>query len=86
MKSNFASQGIPDKVIPDNSPPFDTTARASFGRNWEFEHATSSPGFSQSNGQVERYIHTVKRLLKKAELVRKDPFLAFLEYVQKHPS
>ena len=64
----------------DNGPPFDSAAFASFARNWEFEHTTSSPGFPQSNGQVERCIQTVKRLLKKAELAREDPFLALLEY------
>ena len=80
MKSIFARQGIPDSVMSDNSPPFDSTAFASFARNWEFEYTTSSPGFPQSNGEVEHCIQTVKSLLKKAELARKDPFLALLEY------
>ena len=80
MESIFARQEIPDNVISDNGPPFDSAAFASFARNWEFEHTTSSPGFPQSNGQVERCIQTVQRLLKKAELARKDPLLALLEY------
>ena len=80
MKFIFARQGIPDKVISDNGPPFDGTVFASFARNWEFEHTTSSPGFPQSNRQVEHCIQTVKRLLKEAELAREDPFLALLEH------
>ena len=80
MKSIFACQGIPDKVIFDNGPLFDSMEFASFARNWEFEHTTSSPGFPESKTQVERCIQTVKRFLKKVELARKDPFLALLEY------
>ena len=80
MKSIFACQGIPDNVISDNSPPTDSAAFASFARNWEIEHTTSSPGFPQSNGQVEHCIQTGKRLMKKANLAREDPFRALLEY------
>ena len=79
MKFIFACQGIPD-VISDNGPPFDSDVFASFARNWEFEHTTNSPGFPQSSGQAEHCIQTVKTLLRKAELARKDPFLALLEY------
>ena len=35
----------------------------------------SSPGFPQSNGQVERCVHTVKNLIKK-ENARENPFLS----------
>ena len=77
MKSIFARQGIPDNVISDNGPPSDRAAFASFARSWEFEHSTSSPGFPQSNGQIEHCIQTVKKPLKKAELAREYPFLAY---------
>ena len=60
MKFIFACQGIPDSVISDNCPPFDSAAFASFTRNWEFEHTTSSPGFPQCNGQVEHCIQMIK--------------------------
>ena len=60
MKSIFACQGIPDSVMSDNGPPFDSAVFASFARNWEFEHTTGSPGFPQSNGQVEHCIQTVE--------------------------
>ena len=61
MKSIFARQGIPDSVMSDNGPPFDSATFASFARNWEFEHTTSSPGFPQSNRQVEHCIQTVRK-------------------------
>ncbi|XP_060078868.1 uncharacterized protein LOC132558338 [Ylistrum balloti] len=47
-----------------------------FAREYGLEHTTSSPYNAQANGQVERMVQTVKRLLIKA----KDPYLALLEY------
>ena len=46
-----------------------------FAKDWEFEHVTSSPKYPRSNGMAERYVGTIRGLLKKAE----DPYLAILE-------
>lgn len=51
-----------------------------FSKTWRFDRRTSSPGFPQSNGMVERHIQIVKSLLKKAEHEGKDPFLVLLDY------
>ena len=45
-------------------------------RKWGIKQSTSSPGFAQSNGQSERFIQTIKRMMKKAD---DDIFLALLE-------
>ncbi|KAG5871102.1 hypothetical protein JTB14_035799 [Gonioctena quinquepunctata] len=42
-------------------------------------HITSSPRYSQSNGQVERAIQTVKNMFKKCFLDKRDPYLASLD-------
>ena len=49
-------------------------------KNGILKTTTSSPKYLQSNGQVERTIQTLKRILKKAEYENKDPYLALLEY------
>ena len=42
----------------------------------QFEHITSSPYFLQSNGEAERAVRTIKRLLNK----KGDPYLALPAY------
>ena len=49
---------------------------AGFAKECDFTHTTSSPFFPQSNGQVERTIKTVKKLLKESE----DPQMALFAY------
>lgn len=75
MKSVFAEYGIPCEVISDNVP-FGSVEFRQFAESYQFKTTTSSPTYSQSNGQVEQMIGTMKKLLKKA----KDPYLALLEY------
>lgn len=80
LKSIFARHGIPDEVVSDNGPQFSSAEFTNFSKVWEFQHTTSSPGYPQSNGQVERTVQTVKNLLKKAEESGRDPYLSLLEY------
>ena len=48
----------------------------SFAFSYRFHHVTSSPRYPQSNGQAERTVQTVKRLMMKAE----NPYLVLLMY------
>lgn len=76
LKAVFSRHGIPEVVRSDNGPQFSSQEFARFARAYEFKHVTSSPRFPQSNGQVERMVQTVKRLLKRSE----DQYLALLSY------
>ena len=80
LKAIFSRNGIPDLFISDNARQFDCQQFRQFSNDWEFEHDTSSPGFAQSNGQAERTVQTVKKLIKKCVRAGDDPFIALLEY------
>jgi transposase InsO family protein len=76
IKSMFGVHGIPDVVVTDNGPQFSCAEFNQFASDWGFVHTTSSPRYAQSNGEAERCVQTVKKLLKKA----KDPHAALLLY------
>ena len=79
VKSVFARHGIPEEVIADNMP-FNSVKFRSFAEEWGFKITTSSPRYPQSNGQAERMVGVVKRMLKKAEVDGSDPYIALLQY------
>ena len=65
MKSLFAEQGVPQRVISDNGGHFSSDAFRRFADQWYFDHVTSSPHYPQSNGFIEWHVQTVKHTLKK---------------------
>ena len=79
-KSQYARHGIPDRLITDNGLQFSSDTFKQFASEYSFEHRTSSPHYPRSNGMAERAVQTVKNLLKKAILDKRDPYLALLEY------
>lgn len=76
LKTLFARYGIPEEVVSDNGPQYASHEFAQFAKEYAFKHTTSSPHFPQSNGQAERTVKTVKKLLHDS----KDPFLSLLAY------
>lgn len=80
LKSIFSRHGIPQKVISDNGPPFNSDKFKSFSIDWCFEHITTSPYYPQSNGLVERHIGIVKQIFKKCEMSQTDPYIGILTY------
>ena len=61
-------------VVSDNGPQFRAETYKRFAEEYGFKHVTSSPYYPQGNGEAERAVGTVKRLLEK----EKD--LALLAY------
>ena len=79
LKSVFARHGISDCVI-CNKVPFSSKYFIHFAKEWSFVIVTYSSHYAQSNGMTERAIQTMKHLSSKAELNRKDPYVALLDY------
>ena len=76
LKAIFSRHGIPEVVISDNGPQYSSAKFAKFSQDWGFSHITSSPRHPQSNGEAERMVQTVKRLLTKSD----EPQAALLAY------
>jgi hypothetical protein len=79
LKSIFARHGVPIELIADNMP-FASKAMREFADNWNFTITTSSPTYPQSNGQSERFVQSIKRLLKKASDDKSDPYVGLMQY------
>ncbi|XP_048236983.1 uncharacterized protein K02A2.6-like [Haliotis rufescens] len=80
LKSHLARHGIPNQIISDNSPPFNSEAFRKFSDNYEFEHVTSSPRYPHSNGKVESAVKIAKKLMTKSLHAQTDPYLALLDW------
>ncbi|XP_048751787.2 uncharacterized protein K02A2.6-like [Ostrea edulis] len=76
LKSMYSKYGIPDELVSDNGPQYTSKEFKDFTKEYGFTHTTSSPLYPKSNGQAERMVQTVKRILKK----NKDPYIALMDY------
>ena len=75
LKCIFARWGIPLQLISDNGPQFTSLQFQTFATEYNFQHFTSSPRFSQSNCEEERFVQIAKKILG-----QKDVFLALMAY------
>jgi len=76
---DISRHGIPETLISDNKP-FSSFAMRQFAEEWGFEIIISSPRYPRSNGQVERFVQTVKQLMRKAVESNQDVAIALLQY------
>ena len=56
LKAHMSRYGIPEVLLTDNGPQFDSSEFKQFQKNWGFQHITSSPCYPQSNGKIERAV------------------------------
>ena len=69
----FSEFGAPDVVKSDNGPPFNSKDFASFADDLGFKHRKVTPKWARANGEVERFVRTIKKVIKTAKLGHKNP-------------
>ena len=79
-KQQFARHGIPMKIITDNGPQFVSQDFENFTKEWDINHITSSPKYSQSNGKAESAVKIAKTLIRKAQMENTDIYLTILDF------
>ncbi|GFQ70402.1 retrovirus-related Pol polyprotein from transposon 17.6 [Trichonephila clavata] len=72
MKSIYATHGIPEDLVSDGGPPFNSNLMSKFFREWGIKHHVTPPHFPRANGQIERAVQRVKNSLTKAAEEGKD--------------
>ena len=59
----FSTFGTPDTVKSDNEPPFKSSEFAEFAQTLGFKHRKVTPLWPRANGEVERFVKTLKNHL-----------------------
>lgn len=80
LKQHFARWGLPEMLMSDNGPPFNSAEFRDFLKRYEIRHVTSSPRYAQANGKAENAVKTVKNLMRKATVAHTDVYLALLDW------
>ena len=80
LKSMFSRYGVPDQIVSDNGPQFASAEFAKFGKQWGFQHVTSSLRYPQSNRKAENAVKTIKTLFSKCRASGQSEYLALLDW------
>ena len=67
MQEEIYRFGIPTQIMSDNGPQFRSEEFAMFCKELGIHHILAAPYHPRSNGQVERYVGTIKGRLAKRE-------------------
>lgn len=65
------------RLVSDNGSQFASLNFEEFAKRYGFRHNTSSPRYPQANGEVEKMVQTINRLVLKTA----DPHLALLAHL-----
>ena len=63
----FSTHGIPEIAKSDNGPPFNSSAFQVFAQYLGFKHQRITPHWPQANGEVERFMRTLKKSLQSSQ-------------------
>ena len=86
LKAHFARHGIPEQLVTENGPQFVSRDFLTFSKEWDFDHRTSSPRHSQSNGKTGSAVKKAKTILVKCKKAGSDAFLAPLDHRNTPPT
>ena len=67
LKGIFDEHGIPERLISDNGPQYNSEECRVFSARYGFDHVASSPLYPRSNGFIEKTVQTVKKAFHKGE-------------------
>ena len=68
----FATHGIPDQIVSDNGPPFDSTEMERSMKRKGIKHHRVTPLWPQANGEAESFMKPLGKAVKAAKLEGKD--------------
>lgn len=79
----FAIFGLPNEIVTDNGPPFQSHAFSKFCSDHGIKCTKSPPYHPQSNGSAERNVQTVKKVFKKFVVEANEKSLSLDDMINK---
>ena len=64
----FSAFGVPQEVKTDNGPPFNSADFRTFAQYLGFSHRKITPYWPQANGEVERFMRTLEKAIRTAQI------------------
>ena len=64
----FSGFGVPKEVKTDNGPPFNSADFRMFAEYLGFSHRKITPHWPQTNGEVERFMCTLEKAIRTAQI------------------
>ena len=83
LKLIFTEVGVHKCIVSDSGTQFTSQEFKDFTQDWQIEHRITSPTNAQSNGQVERFVQTLKNSLTKLMEGGEDIHLVMLSYIER---
>ena len=68
----LSEYGTPDVLRTDNGPPFNSRDFANFAEDLGFRHRKITPYWPRANAEVERFMRTVKKVIKTSICEQRD--------------
>ena len=78
LKGHFVRYGIPEEVVSDNGPQYDSDEFQGFAKSFGFKHTRTSPHYPQSNGKAELAVKQAKKILQMTRESGTNYYLALL--------
>ncbi|XP_049283943.1 uncharacterized protein K02A2.6-like isoform X1 [Anopheles funestus] len=83
LENFFACFGLPQEIVTDNGPPFNSVAFENFLNVRGIKVSKSPPYHPQSNGLAERAVRTVKEVIKKFMIDEKVKHLSLTRKINR---
>lgn len=84
FKNLFAKFGLPEQLVTDNGPPFQSAEFREFCDKNIIRHSTSSPYRPQGNGAAENAVKMIKKTIKKAVLEGEDIHTSLCKFLMQY--
>ena len=68
----FSIHGIPETFKSDNGPPYNSHKMKIFAQTLGFKHKRITPYWPRANGEIERFMRTLNKMMRTAIIDRKD--------------